>query len=456
MLIATPILTRYLLPEDFGVFGMGAFFIGFASMFTDAGLTSATIQRENISNRDLSNLFWVSTSLGIIIAIALALCAPLIVLLYNEPKVRAIVYLGCLGFIFAGLRMQSIAILHRNLDFKSVAYIRLATIIAGAVVSVLIAVLTKSYLALAIGPVVGSILSTMLAFFLNPWRPSGPSKLKESGELFKFGANLTGFQLLNYFARNADNMLIGAYYGSASLGFYSKAYALMLLPLRQLNAPFAAVSLPALSRLASDPERYKKAFRQILEKLVLFTTPLAVICFLAGDEIILVYLGPDWEQSAVIFRILSLSCFLMPIASATGWLFQSQDRTDELFRWGLISAPCIVVSFLIGLPFGAVGVAVSYTIVVHAIIPLLFYMVGSKSHVTTSDLANLCLYVAMHSAFCFAFSVALQSFIQSDQPLFSIAHCFLGSTIGTIGFLWFRGELRRFFTEIRFVVNSLR
>ena len=451
----TPILTRILPPEDFGVIGMAAFFIGFAAMFTDAGLTSATIQRKNISNQDLSNLFWVSTSLGIFISITLALCAPLIVLLYSEPRVKAVIYLGGLGFTFAGIRMQSLAILRRNLDFKAVAYIRLATLISGAVFTISIAVWTKSYLALAIGPVVGSAIGTIFAFSLNPWRPSGPSKLKESAELFKFGANLTGFQFLNYFARNADNMLIGAFYGSTPLGFYTKAYSLMLLPLSQLNAPFAAVALPALSRLVSEPDRYRKAFRQILEKLIIFTTPLAVICFLAGDQIISIYLGPDWEESAAIFKVLSLSCFFLPVANATGWLYQSQNRTDELLRWGLMSAPCIVLSFLIGLPFGALGVAISYTIVVNALVPPLFYMVGKKSSVTTSDLANFCLFIVTHAAFCFAFSIPLQSLVQQDQSLMSIAFCLLGSTIGTIGFLWFKGELGKFFTDVRFIFKSL-
>ncbi|MDB2685874.1 lipopolysaccharide biosynthesis protein [Mariniblastus sp.] len=455
MLIATPILTRSLLPEDFGVFGMGAFFVGLAAMFTDAGLTSATIQRENISNRDLSNLFWVSTFLACTIAIVLALFAPLIVRLYDEPKVESVVYLACIGFVFAGIRMQSIAILRRNLEFKALAYIRIAALVVGTVVSVLIAVWTRSYLALAIGPVVGSILATTLVFVLTPWRPARPSKLRESMDLFKYGANLTGFQFLNYFSSNADNMLIGAFYGSASLGFYTKAYSLMLLPLRQLNAPFAAVALPALSRLVSDSGAYKRAFDQILKKLLIFTTPLAVICFLAGDAIISIYLGPDWGEAAVIFKILAINCFLLPVANAAGWLYQSQDRTGELFRWGLISAPCIVVSFLIGLPFGAMGVAISYTVVVHAVMPWLFYRVGTNSHVTTIDLAKSCLFVATHAAFCFAFSILPLSLIQQNHPLISIALCSLGSTIGTVAFLWFRGELRKFFTEMWFVARSL-
>ena len=456
MLIATPILTRALLPEDFGVFGMGAFFIGLAGMFTDAGLTSATIQRENISNRDLSNLFWVSLSLGIFMAIVLACSAPLIGRFYDEPRVEAIIYLACLGFVFAGTRMQPMAILRRNLEYKALVCVGLTVLLVGSFSTVLIAVLTRSYLALAIGPVVGSLFGTVLVFFLNPWRPSAPNQLRQSAELFKFGANLTGFQFLNYFSSNADNMLIGVYYGPTSLGFYTKAYSLMLVPLRQLNAPFAAVSLPALSRLVSEPAGYRNAFHQILKILLIFTTPLAVICFLAGDEIILIYLGPAWGESALIFKVLAINCFLLPIANSVGWLYQSQDRTNELLRWGFISAPCIVASFLIGLPFGAVGVAISYTVIVNAVMPLLFYMVGTKSHVSTADLANLCLYVATHAAFCFAFSMLLLSVIQSNQPLIFIAICLLGSTMGTVGFLWFKGELRKLFTELWFVAGSLR
>ena len=59
--------------------------------------------------------------------------------------------------------------------------------------------------------------------------------------MLRMGTNLTGFNILNYFTRNFDNVLIGRMLGAGPLGIYSKAYGLLLMPMTQLSAPMTAV-----------------------------------------------------------------------------------------------------------------------------------------------------------------------------------------------------------------------
>ena len=76
-----------------------------------------------------------------------------------------------------------------------------------------------------------------------------------------FGGYLAGFNFLNYFARNLDKVLIGWYWGAQTLGFYSVAYRLLLLPIQQVIRPISTVAVPTLSRLQEQPARYALYYR---------------------------------------------------------------------------------------------------------------------------------------------------------------------------------------------------
>jgi PST family polysaccharide transporter len=204
--------------------------------------------------------------------------------------------------------------------------------------------------------------------------------------MLAFGGNLTGFSLLNYLARNIDNLLIGKYWGAEQLGLYSRAYQLLLLPIRQLNTPIAAVAVPALSRLASQPERYRQAYLRILEKITIVTMPTVAFAIVTSDWLVDVALGARWAQVGPLFAILAASALVQPVANTVGWLFLSQDRTRDLFHWGMIGSTVTVAGILLGVPWGAGGVAASYSITFLGLAaPLLFWFVGKKGPVKTRD-----------------------------------------------------------------------
>jgi PST family polysaccharide transporter len=159
--------------------------------------------------------------------------------------------------------------------------------------------------------------------------------------MLAFGGNLTGFGVINYFARNLDNALIGRYWGSQQLGLYGKAYQLLLLPIDQINAPITAVAVPVLSRLVDSPDRYRHAYLRILEKVA----PLTATHGLhdrwlptgwCGSPVVLVRNG-GCEQALRSYSGVAdgSTC----ICLAAGWLFISQARTNDRLRWGSLAEP---------------------------------------------------------------------------------------------------------------------
>jgi PST family polysaccharide transporter len=289
--------------------------------------------------------------------------------------------------LVTGFQSQHIAFLNRHLRFQSLALIEVATITANAVVSVLLAWLTESYWALFAGSAASTFVRVFAAWISSGWKPGWPSFEGQFREIFLFGSGISGFNIVNYFARNADNLLIGRFYGSEQLGYYDRAYKLLLLPIQQVQSPLSRVMLPLLSRLNDQPDRYRTAYTECISLILLVTHPGLLFAAIFAKPIFLFLFGPHWLPAAPIFTWLGAAGLSHCINSPTGWLFLSQGRSGEYFKLGLYNAITVLLSFAIGLPWGPVGVAAVYAISEYACrVPLVSAMAGRSGPVTTRNI----------------------------------------------------------------------
>jgi len=355
-------------------------------MYKDLGLSAATIQRSEISSEQISTLFWVNVFLSLVITLITVAIAPLVAWFYKEPRLTWVTILSSCGFLISGFAVQHEALLRRQMRYVVLAVVSLCSVVTGYAVGIVMALRGFSYWALVGSQLAVAISGTTLTLVLCRWMPNLPRRDTGVRSMIRFGGNLTGFTTINYFSRNLDNLLIGRFVGAQQLGLYSRAYQLMGLPIEQINEPITSVAMPALSRLTDDPEIYRKAYLRMLEKIALVTMPVVVMMIATSDWIIRIILGPQWNGAVRIFVLLGVSALFQPVANTTGWLLVSQGRTNDMLKWGLISGPIIITSFLVGLPWGAPGVAASYALTrVCVVDPLLYWFVGRKGPVRTKD-----------------------------------------------------------------------
>jgi polysaccharide transporter, PST family len=391
-LAAVPALARLLDPRDFGLVAMVTFFTGFAAMFVDAGMSMATVQREQINQHQVSNLFWLATSLGLLVAIVIDMLSPAIAWFYREPRLVAITIALSTSFVFSGLTIQHQALLRRGMQFVTLATIQVVTIGLSNALAIAVAWYYHSYWALVVLPVSMAATRMIGTWWASGWRPGLPRRGSGVREMVGFGANLTGFNLINYFARNADNMLIGWWWGANPLGFYDRGYRIMMAPLNQINAPLAGIMIPALSRLQDQPAKYRTAYFRAVSILQVVSCPLMAFVAITAPWVVNVVFGPGWEETGPILRWLAIAGFLQPMANSLGWLYISQGRGSDMMRWGMVGSSLIVVSFVLGLAWGPVGVARAYAVAFYTlIVPLSYWYVGCNGPVTTNDLWRLSL-----------------------------------------------------------------
>lgn len=420
-IVGTVILARLLSPNDYGLVGMVTVIIVFAEMFKDAGLSLATVQRKEISHEQISTLFWLNVLISILLGLSVLASAPLIARFYGKPELTSVTAALSFSFIISGLTIQHHAMQQRHLRFGTLAGIQIATQIISLAVTILLAYFGWRYWALVVGMLTSALAGTLLTFFFFPWIPCRIHKGTGVRTMLKFGGHLTGFHFINYFARNADNILIGKFVGAEALGLYGRAYQLLMLPITMISAPISNVAVPALSRLHENRARLHKYYLHIIYMLSLISGPIVGIAFLASNDLIVILLGPTWSPVSDVFKYLAIGGLLQPIYNTQAWLHLAVGRADRVFIWGLIGTPILVASFLLGLRWGINGVAFCYSMAI------IITTAGSLGYAGKS--ADLSFWKMLHAVFKPILSCIAAVVVTATLNIFIQSHSHIGSLV---------------------------
>lgn len=365
-LTSTIVLARLLLPADYGIVAMVAAVTNFANVFRDLGLSSVAIQRKNLTCDQQTNLFWLNVAMGGVLTLLVSAASPLVVWFYSKPELLWVTVAMSLNFLIGSLGSQHGASLVRNMQFGRNAVPPVVGAIVGLSVSVLLAINGWSYWALVWGNLCGAFVITLCLSILSPFRPSWMRRNAGTRDMVKFGANVTAFDFINYFHRNFDNVLIGKFVGADALGLYSRAYALLMLPIGNLRGPITTVGFPALSQLQDQPQAFRDYYRKITALLAMVSMPLTAFLFVSVDEVIAVALGSNWSGAAPIFAVLALVAFVQPVITLWGVVALSRGMARRYLHLGVFNTVCCVLGFVVGLPWGAIGVATGYAAATYA------------------------------------------------------------------------------------------
>jgi PST family polysaccharide transporter len=257
------------------------------------------------------------------------------------------------------------------------------------VVSVLLAWRGWGYWSLVAGAVALPLSTSIGVFLLCRWVPGIPRRRAGTMGMIRFALNTFGHFAANYCTRNLDNVLVGAVLGPQALGFYKKAYDLCVLPVGQLSVPLNAVAVPTLSRLASDPPRYRRYVLRALAPVALVGMGLGACLTLVGRDLIVLLLGARWEESGRIFTVFAPGIGALLIYVTYIWIHLSIGRPDRLFRWGLLELAVFASCFTAGLPWGAKGVAAAWMVGSAGLsIPAIWYA-GRPADLALGDVARI-------------------------------------------------------------------
>jgi O-antigen/teichoic acid export membrane protein len=368
--LASMVLARLLLPREYGMVAMITVFAEFAMIFSGAGISSDII-RSNYKftyHKSMANL---SLTLGFGLFFLLSILAYPIALFYENMKLIFPTIVISIQFIFKGLVTVHYALLSKELKFAYLGKVTFFTNLVSVGLMIILAYLGFSYWALIIPLIITEFLrylyfskKTGLQFKVYPWRYTVVAFRKAKSII----GNITGFKMINYWARNVDNILIGKMYGESSLGIYNRGYRFLNLSLKLITRLFGTVMYPSLKKLSDEGGSPHKEYLNILGVISLLSFPIGFILVIFPQSFVQIVWGSNWLDVAKFLPYFGLLVMAQTIISTTGNIYVLFKKESVLFIVGTISAGLMVGAIVLGALSSVFHVVLYYSLCYLALI----------------------------------------------------------------------------------------
>jgi polysaccharide transporter, PST family len=407
-LASTILLARLLSPHEFGLVAIVAALVLFAPILVDLGTTDASTQKSNITHVEISALFWLNVTIGCALTMLFAACSGAIAVFFGEPQLTGIALILSLTFVLTAISIQHYALMRRAMEFRRIAIIDLSSNAISSIVSVALALSGWGYWALVAKPIVQLTLTALGAWTSCRWLPGRPRVSAGAKELVGFGLGVTGFTIMDTLSRSADRIALGYFNGAGSLGYFQNAFLLYFNLLNIVTEPMHNIGVSSLSKLRDNVAELKRSWSAALSSMTFFCAPAFAALAVTGQDFAVMLLGQKWAPAGPLLCVFAVRGIANTVERTMGWLHVVAGRSDRWMRWGVFSAICHLVALAAGLPFGAMGVAVAYTVAMFGLfVPALVYA-GRPIGIGTRDVLSATAPQMISAIITVAFGLAVQ------------------------------------------------
>lgn len=342
------ILVRLIAPSEFGLMGMVLPIIAFVEVLNSFGVINSIISKKKVSDEELSTLFWFKLLLSCVLACLLILLSTSIGLFYNEARLGAIVSTYSFTIILSNFYMIGYALLQKAFKFRMLAIFEISgTIISGGV-AVVLAFHDYGVWSLIIKDLLYSSLLSIFCFSLIDWKPHFRFKISEIEYHLKFGLYTASSGFLSFFSRNLDDILIGKFFGSYSLGLYSKGYSLLVFPLSNLSKVVVKALLPHFSKIQDDLESIQAMYLKAARNVCILSALFGGALFLVAEELTLILLGENWIGMVPFLKIFAFLSVFQSVGPLDTLIYNGLNKMNELFKYSIIINGITIGSIILG------------------------------------------------------------------------------------------------------------
>ncbi|MFM5901624.1 MAG: MOP flippase family protein [Dolichospermum sp.] len=366
-LVVFSILARLLNPESFGLIAIAAVFLGFVNLFLDQGFSQAIIQRRELEREHLDTVFWTNVSISVLLTFISIASADLIAKFFTQPDLTSVIRWLSLRFLIGSLNNVQVAILQRNLNFKPLAIRSLIATLGGGVIGVSMALMGFGVWSLVCQQLANGIIQVLVLWTSSDWRPRLSFSPKHFRDLFSFGMNVLGINILNFVVTNGDNLLIGYFLGPVPLGYYNLAYRLLTTLAQLFIGVASSTAMPIFSSIQDDLPRLRKVLYEFVELSNTIAFPVFLGMSVLAPELVIVIFGEQRKASIPVMQILNIIgilyagfCYNAPLMMAVG-------KPEWKLRLDIFRTVFYVTGFFIAVRWGIVSVATSLVLTAYFI-----------------------------------------------------------------------------------------
>jgi O-antigen/teichoic acid export membrane protein len=384
------VLSRMLSPSDFGLVAMASSALSVLSIIADSGFSFTSVQRQDLTHQQVSNVFWANSLLAIAASVAACLLSPVLAWFYGRDELVAIGSALGICLIGQGASLQHMALMRRELHYGRLSSISIASTALALACAIVAASLGAGYWALVVQQAVAAFSRSALAWMCCPWRPAMPRRNSGSRSVLGVGATWSLAELLGHLRRAVDQLLLGWHDGPQPLGVYVRAGQVLLQPMYQALGPLTSIALPALSRVQSQPDRFRRGFLQGVDVASVILVPLCCAMAACSEPAVLAILGPGWADSIPVLEALSPAAIIFAsLHSPAGWAFAALGKAGSQLVWSSVSVVVFAAACWIGVQSGPVGVAIASSVASMIVYPLAVQLALRESPVRPREVYGL-------------------------------------------------------------------
>lgn len=346
-------LTGLITPSEYGLLAMSSVVINLANIFNDLGTTSAVIQKQNASHEFYNSIYKINLLTGFFVMLAVFAVTPIMVEYFNHKELYFILALLALSFPISSLGVVHKALLEKKMNFSAVVKVEIIAATLGLFVAIVTANLDFGVYSLVAQALVSISVTTILLIAISTakLKLTFENDFKYSKEVLGFSGHVLGFNLINYFSRNLDSLLIGRFFSASILGAYSVAYRIMLFPLQSLTFVISRVFLPHFSQNLKDVEKNRGDYLRSLKVILSISAPLMLGLAAISSDFVHLFFDKRWSLVGDLLIWLAPTAIIQSVLSTTGTVFIAYAKTRWLFYLGCLGALLMAISFLIGIFF---------------------------------------------------------------------------------------------------------
>lgn len=348
-------LARILLPEEFGLIGMIAIFMGIGNTLFDGGMTSSLIRSDNLEKSDYSTVFIFNLCVSIAVYCIIFLSAPLIADFYRQPDLTSITRIYSLSFVFSAFGSVQNTMLTKAMNFKKQALLTVPPLLAGCVVALIMANQGYGVWSLVGMTLVNTFVLSCILWITSSWKPSLLFSKEKFKLHFNYGYKLTLSSILDIIFTNIYQIVIGRFFSASVVGYYTRANQLMMMPIGNVSNALNKVAFPLFAELQNEEDRLRSAYKKIMLLVLYIISPIIVLMMVLAEPLTVFLFTAKWIPMVPLFQIICLSGLLYPLHLYNLLILQVKGRSDLFLKLEVIKKVLLSIVIFTSFYFGLYG-----------------------------------------------------------------------------------------------------
>ncbi len=367
------ILARILSPSQFGLYGIALLVLGLLEVMTETGINVFLIQEKDNAEEYLDSAWVVSIIRGFLIAALIVVATPLVVGFFKVPSASNLLFLVAGVALVRGFINPMEVFFQKKLEFMKVFMFQGGLYLVDAAVAISLGLLTHSESSMIIGMLTAAIVEVFLSFMLFKEKPRIKFEEEKFMKVVHSGKWVTGAGIFSYVFQNIDNVVVGRFLGTTSLGFYQQAYSVSTLPVSGVSDVFNKVMFPVFVKMSGEIAELRKAFYKALGAIFSLALIFGIIILVFSHSIILIFLGEKWLVIEPVLKILAIFGVLKSVLNSSYSLFLSLkmqkaimlSELTGIIGMGIAIYPMVIKYGIIGAGYSTIiAVVCSFPVVI--------------------------------------------------------------------------------------------